>query len=338
MAGEFDATIDATVAGGESATEGKYPWEWSVEEIAIAAAQAGATAYCTAVGAGPAAPLCGILAAEVMGWAMDNIVGPIGGAFADLFGPGTEAPRLIQRDACNRGPYLNEMMDDYYTAFLLNAIGAHSRLELPGTYFYREAMWSMGVRGLQLPRRHNYLSTFGGTTNPEGLLQNVPFPPDFSAEYAVYLDVRLRELEGATKAIGSWDPIRSEPKTVHLQLSRDEKCAMALNEFEDGRIQTWIDHFQRLLAEEIANLIEVAVALKIQSEARALALENPQLVADRAIAGNIAGLSRTSWDDVSITAFDSQLRLVQPAAPDPVRQWIEADPRNAPPYAWKGAA
>ena len=321
MAGEFDATIDATVAGGEAATEGKYPWEWSVEEIAIAAAQAGGTAYCTAVGLGPAAPLCGMLAAEVMDWAMDNIIGPIGGAFADLFDPGTEPPRLIQRDACNRGPYLNDMMDDYYTAFLLNPIGTHYRLGLPGRYQHGEAMWSMAVRGLELPRRHNFTAWDPDSTTGR-LIESAPFPPDFSAEYAIYLDVRLRELEGATTSyLQPGNPLFGQSdQWVEIALSMDEKCAMALGEFEAGRMQTWIDHFQRLLAEEIVNLIEVSIALKIQSEGLALAQADPNLIGNRAdVLSNISISTRYSAANVAGDMIDSQLSLLasREAEPEP---------------------
>lgn len=344
MAGEFDATIDATVAGGEAATEGKYPWEWSVEEIAVAAAQAGATAYCTAIGAGPAAPLCGMLAAEVMGWAMDNIVGPIGGAFADLFGPGTEAPRLIDRDACNRGPFLTGMMDHYYLAFLLNPIGHHARLGLPGRYQDGEVMWSMGVRGLELPRRRNH--TAWDPVSPTGrLIENAPFPPDFSAEFAVYQAQRLTELEGATTGyLQRGNPLfGGQDKWVQITISEHEKCEMILDEFEDGRIQTWIDHFQRLLAQEIANLIEFAIAMEIQNKARQIALEHPQLLTSQDIAERARTIDRTGVANIAGGTLDSQLSLIAsreapPSADPAVVRWIEADTRNAPPFGWKGAA
>ena len=328
MAGEFDATIDATVAGGEAATEGKYPWEWSVEEIAIAAAQAGGTAYCTAVGLGPAAPLCGMLAAEVMDWAMDNIIGPIGGAFADLFDPGTEPPRLIQRDACNRGPYLTGMMDDYFTSFLLNPIGIHSRLGLPGRYQHGEAMWSMGVRGLELPRRHSY-TAWDPVSTAGRLIENAPFPPDFSAEYAIYMDVRMRELEGSTTSyLQRGNPLfGTTDQYVQVPLSEAEKCSMILNEFEDGRIQTWIDHFQRLLAEEIANLIEVAIAMKIQSTALELAMADPNLIGNRSdVLQNVSIASRINVANIAGASMDSQLDYLATAKepepePEPARKW-----------------
>jgi hypothetical protein len=255
--------MDATVQGGESQTDG-LPWDWDLEAIAVAAAAAGATAYCASVGLGPAAPLCGTVAAEVTEWAMDNVVGPFVNAIGGLFEPAPLPPSLITgMDPCDIGPDLTGMIADWYVPKLYVAINAHRDLGLPGVYQFREAMWSMAMRGLALPMRRDFMSDFGED------IPSAPFPPNFSAEYAFYKTSRLAQLTNAVVNVTTTRYASGRPitETVSRGMTLSEKCDLIYGEFHDDTIIPWMDSMEVKLAAEVANLVEVAIALEVMHTA-----------------------------------------------------------------------